>query len=137
VCTENSSSRVLVMKSAENGDRFDPSGPLNRTSYRRIFVQRSMRSDVVGKRDLRTRTGPFFARFFIGIIPDLVAELASMSCFHLETGLCYSTTRTITMNVERTCRWTRMPHSRVQFSSTAALPPTLFLADSINQYCRI
>ena len=35
------------------------------------------------------------------------------------------------MNVERTYRWTRMLHSGVQFSSTAALPPTQFLADCI------
>ena len=35
------------------------------------------------------------------------------------------------MNVERTCRWTRMFQSRVRFSSTAALPPSLFLADCI------
>ena len=35
------------------------------------------------------------------------------------------------MNVERTYRWTRMPHSGVQFSLTAALPPSLFLADCI------
>jgi hypothetical protein len=27
---------------------------------------------------LRTPTGPFFARFFIGIIPGLVAEFAFM-----------------------------------------------------------
>jgi hypothetical protein len=36
-----------------------------------------------------------------------------------------------TMNVERTYRWTRMPHSRVQFRSTAALPQALFLQDCI------
>ena len=35
------------------------------------------------------------------------------------------------MNGERTYRWTRMLQSRVRFSSTAALPPTLFLADCI------
>ena len=35
------------------------------------------------------------------------------------------------MNVERTYRWTRMLQSRVQFSPTAALPPTLYLADCI------
>jgi hypothetical protein len=47
------------------------------------------------------------------------------------SGLCSSTTRTITMNVERTYRWTRMLYSRVQFSSTAVLLPALFLADCI------
>jgi hypothetical protein len=37
-----------------------------------------MRSDVVVQRGLRTPTGPFFARFFIGIILGLVAEFAFM-----------------------------------------------------------
>jgi len=37
-----------------------------------------MRSVVVVQRGLRTPTGPFFARFFIGIILGLVAELAFM-----------------------------------------------------------
>jgi hypothetical protein len=35
------------MESAEDGERFDASGPLNRASNRRIFVQRLMRYDVV------------------------------------------------------------------------------------------
>jgi hypothetical protein len=35
------------------------------------------------------------------------------------------------MNVERTYHWIRMLQSHVQFSLTAALPPTLFLADCI------
>jgi hypothetical protein len=37
-----------------------------------------MRSDEVVQRGLRTPTGPFFARFFIGIILGLVAEFAFM-----------------------------------------------------------
>jgi hypothetical protein len=37
-----------------------------------------MRSDIVVQRGLRTPTGPFFARFFIGIILGLVAEFAFM-----------------------------------------------------------
>jgi hypothetical protein len=48
---------------------------------------------------------------------------------HLRTLLrCY---QNITMNVERTCRWTKMRRFRVQFRSAATLPPTLFLADYI------
>jgi len=39
VCTENSNPSIVVMESAENGDRFGASGPLNRTSYRRIPVE--------------------------------------------------------------------------------------------------
>ena len=37
-----------------------------------------MRPDLVVQRGLRTPTGPFFARFFIGIILGLVAEFAFM-----------------------------------------------------------
>ena len=39
---------------------------------------RRMTSDGVVQRGLRTPTGPFFARFFIGIILGLVAEFAFM-----------------------------------------------------------
>jgi hypothetical protein len=35
------------------------------------------------------------------------------------------------MNLEPTCRWTKMRHSRVRFKSAAALPLFLFLADYI------
>ena len=37
-----------------------------------------MCSDVIVQQGLRTPTGPFFVRFFIGIIPGLVAESAFM-----------------------------------------------------------
>jgi hypothetical protein len=37
-----------------------------------------MSSDAVVQRGLRTPTGPFFARFFIGIMLGLVAEFAFM-----------------------------------------------------------
>jgi hypothetical protein len=37
-----------------------------------------MSSDAVVQQRLRTPTGPFFARFFIGIILGLVAEFAFM-----------------------------------------------------------
>ena len=47
VCTENLNPGIVVMESAEDGERFDASGPLNRARNRRIFVQRPMRSDVV------------------------------------------------------------------------------------------
>jgi hypothetical protein len=60
---------------------------------------------------------------------DESASTTSSSSANDISGLCYTITRTITMNVERTYRWTRILHSRAQFSSTAALPPTLFLAD--------
>src|SRR6516225_411596 len=62
---------------------------------------------------------------------DESASTTSSSSTNAISGLCCTTTRIITMNVERTYRWTRMFQSRVQFNSTAALPPTLFLADCI------
>ena len=62
---------------------------------------------------------------------DESASTMSSSSASAISGLCYTTTRTTTMNVEPTYRWTRMLQSRVQFSSTAALRPTLFLADCI------
>jgi hypothetical protein len=37
-----------------------------------------MRSDAIVQQHLRTPTGPFFARFFIGIIPGLVTAFAFM-----------------------------------------------------------
>jgi 4,5-DOPA dioxygenase extradiol len=39
VCTENLNPGIVVMESAEDGGRFDASGPLNRARNRRIFVQ--------------------------------------------------------------------------------------------------
>src|SRR5260370_19951188 len=39
VCTENLDPGIVVMESAEDGERFDASGPLNRASNRCIFVQ--------------------------------------------------------------------------------------------------
>ena len=39
VCTENLNPGIVVMQSAEDGERFDVSGPLNRARNRRIFVQ--------------------------------------------------------------------------------------------------
>jgi hypothetical protein len=47
VCTENLNPDVVVMKFAKNGVPFDASGPLNQTNGRRIFVQRSVRSNAV------------------------------------------------------------------------------------------
>jgi hypothetical protein len=66
------------MKSAQNGARTNDTGALYRARDRRIFVQGPMRSETVVQRGLRTPTGPFFARFFIGIMPGLVAEFAFM-----------------------------------------------------------
>ena len=39
VCTENLNPGVVVMESAEDGERFDTPGPLNRARDRRIFIQ--------------------------------------------------------------------------------------------------
>ena len=50
------------------------------TPYRHgeLVVHRLMRAAMIIQRGLRTPTVQFFARFFIGIIPGLVAEFAFM-----------------------------------------------------------
>jgi hypothetical protein len=50
VCTENLSSGVAVVKSAQYGARTDHARPLNRARNRRIFVQGSMRSEAISRR---------------------------------------------------------------------------------------
>src|SRR6478736_10106430 len=45
---------------------------------RGAVVKARMWATAIVQRGLRTPTGPFFARFFIGIIPGLVAEFAFM-----------------------------------------------------------
>ena len=47
VCTENLNADILVMKAAKDRRRFDTTSPLNRARDRRVFVQGTMRSDVV------------------------------------------------------------------------------------------
>ena len=47
VCTENLTPGVAVMETAQDGKRFDVPGSLNRTRDRRIFIQGSVRSDVI------------------------------------------------------------------------------------------
>jgi hypothetical protein len=47
VCTENSGSHVVVMQSAEERMRRDATDPLNRAREWRVFVQRSVRSQIV------------------------------------------------------------------------------------------
>ena len=42
------------------------------------FVKARVRAASIVQQGLRTPTGPFFARFFIGIILGLVAEFAFM-----------------------------------------------------------
>jgi hypothetical protein len=47
VCTENFSSGVVVMKSAQNGARPDHTGSLNRARKGRIFVQGQVCSRLI------------------------------------------------------------------------------------------
>jgi hypothetical protein len=47
VCPENLDSHVLVMQSTENSMRPDATDPLNRAREWRVFVQRSVRSQIV------------------------------------------------------------------------------------------
>ena len=78
MCTDNLNTGVVVMKSAQNGARTDHTGSLNRARNRRILVQYQVRPRLIIQRGLRTPTGSFFARFFIGIILGLVAEFPFM-----------------------------------------------------------
>src|SRR5258708_7911172 len=72
VCTENLSSGVVVVKSAQSGACTDHTGSLNRARNRRILVQGSMRSDAIVQHDDGTPTGSRSTSFFIrGILgPD-------------------------------------------------------------------
>src|SRR6516162_3513167 len=53
---------------------------------------------------------------------DESASTMSSSSASAISGLCYSINKTITTNVERTCRWTRMLHSHVQFNGSPCRP---------------
>jgi hypothetical protein len=66
VCTENAG--AIVMQSTEERMRMNDPRPLNRARDRQIFIQGPVCSNAVVQRRLRTPTGPFFARFSIGII---------------------------------------------------------------------
>src|SRR5260370_7257732 len=72
VCTENLNPNVLMMKSAQDSVRTYDAGSLYRPRNRRIFMQRSMRSDAVVQHDDGTPTGSRSTSFFIrGILgPD-------------------------------------------------------------------
>ena len=69
---------VLVVHSAQDWHRQNTADGLDRACYRRILIQGKVRPALIVQRGLRTPTGPFFARFFIGIILGLVAEFAFM-----------------------------------------------------------
>src|SRR6202035_5120543 len=78
-----------MMKSAEKWRRQNATNGMYRSRQRRVLVDRKVRASRVIQQRLRTPTGPFFARFFIGIMLGLVAEFAftrpsarlMMSCF--------------------------------------------------------
>ena len=73
-----SNSHVQMVKSAEKWRRQNATDGMCCSRRRRVFVDRKVRASLVIQRGLRTPTGPFFARFFIGIILGLVAEFAFM-----------------------------------------------------------
>jgi len=66
------------MKSAEKWRRQNATNGMYCSRRWRVLVDRKVRASLVIQRGLRTPTGPFFARFFIGIILGLVAEFAFM-----------------------------------------------------------
>jgi hypothetical protein len=67
-----------MMKSAKKWRRQNATNGMYRSRRRRVLVDRKVRASRVIQQRLRTPTGPFFARFFIGIILGLVAEFAFM-----------------------------------------------------------
>src|SRR5712671_6619166 len=74
----NSNSHVQMMKSAEKWRRQNATNGMYCSRRWRVLVGRKVRASLVIQQRLRTPTGPFFARCFIGIILGLVAEFAFM-----------------------------------------------------------
>jgi hypothetical protein len=66
------------MKSAKKWLRQNATNGMYCSRRRRVLVDRKVRASRVIQRGLRTPTGPFFARLFIGIILGLAAEFAFM-----------------------------------------------------------
>ena len=73
-----SNSHIQMMESAENWRSQNATNGTYCSRQRRVLVDRQVRASLVVQQRLRTPTGPFFARFFIGIILGLVAEFAFM-----------------------------------------------------------
>src|ERR1700676_4335019 len=69
---------ILVMQSAQDWATKNVPGAIDGARDRCILLQGEMRAGLIVQQRLRTPTGPFFARFFIGIILGLVAEFAFM-----------------------------------------------------------
>ncbi|MET4323849.1 hypothetical protein [Bradyrhizobium sp. RT5a] len=65
-------------------------------------VKARVRTLAIVQRDLRTPTGPFFAKFFIGIILGLVAEFAFMGP---STGLAMSPSAARWMDRKQIVGW--------------------------------
>src|ERR1700726_4339222 len=73
-----SNTHIQMMESAENWRSQNATNGTYCSRQRRVLVDRQVRASLVVQQRLRTPTGPFFARFFIGIILGLVAEFAFM-----------------------------------------------------------
>ena len=69
---------ILVVQPAENWAAKYLPGAFDGTREGRILLQGEMCAGAIIQRGLRTPTGPFVARFFIGIILGLVARFAFM-----------------------------------------------------------
>jgi hypothetical protein len=67
---------VPMMQSAQHWCGDNGSALVDGASQRRVLAQPQVCARLIVPRGLRTPTGPFFARFFIGIILGLVAEFA-------------------------------------------------------------
>ena len=73
-----SNTHISMMESAKKWRWHNATNGMYCSRHRRVLVDGKVRASRVIQRGLRTPTGPFFARFFIGIILGLVAEFAFM-----------------------------------------------------------
>ena len=110
------------MESAEKWRRQNATNGMYCSRRRRVLVDRKVRASLVIQRGLRTPTGPFFARFFIGIILGLVAEFAFM---RQSTKLVMSFFR-CTLEELQADRWLEVP--AWMFDRTAYPDPGLLTA---------
>jgi hypothetical protein len=91
-----------MMQSAQHWPAKNVPSSFDCARYRCVLVQRRMCARLIVQRRLRTPTGPFFARFFIGIILGLVAEFAFMG---LSTRLTMSFFAALWTDRRRTVGW--------------------------------
>src|SRR5260221_2264522 len=94
-----------MMKSAKKWLRQNATNGMYCSPRRRVLVDRKVRASRVIQQRLRTPTGPFFARFFIGIILGLVAEF----CVHKAVDKADDVVFRSTLDGSQADRWLEVP----------------------------